>query len=313
MLEAAQEGTDTGELLEAHHPLSSTLMAMGRPTDAVGHEEAGIAIYDRPHHASQALLYGGHDPGVCCGNNLAVNWWLLGYPDRALAALRDAIRLADELKHPLTTVMNLLWGTWVHHQRGERDATLASGERLLALAREHDLWAWTDFALVLLPTARKERLESEALAHLCRLIEQGQSPWRRVFSLCVLAELYASADQVELGLNVLKSIAEDQRRIFCAPEIHRLEGELSIRRPDADTRMVERCFRRAIELSQTRGEKSLELRAGLSLAHLLVAQDRRDEALSTLTPIYRWFTEGLDTADLKNAKALLDELSSVPT
>ncbi len=311
LLEAAREGTDTGELLEARHALSSTLTAMGRPTDAVGHEEAGIALYDRQRHASQALLYGGHDPGACCGNNLAMNRWLLGYPDRALAALTDSIRLAEELKHPLTTALTLLWATWVHHQRGERDATMASGERLVALASEHGFSAWTDFVLVLLPTARKERLESEALARLYRLVEEGQSPYRRVFCLCVLAELYGSADLVEQGLSVLASISAENRQTFYAPEIPRLEGELFLRCPDSSA--AEQCFRRALKLSRTRGEKSLELRAGMSLARLLAAQGRRADALSLLAPIYGWFTEGFDTADLMEAKKLLDQLSTEST
>jgi predicted negative regulator of RcsB-dependent stress response len=188
---------------------------------------------------------------------------------------------------------------------------MASGERLVALASEHGFSAWTDFALVLLPTARKERLESEALARLYRLVEEGQSPYRRVFCLCVLAELYGSADLVEQGLSVLASISEENRRTFYAPEIPRLEGELFLRCPDSSA--AEGRFRQAIELSRTRAEKSLELRASMSLARLLASQGRRDEARSTLAPIYGWFTEGFGTADLRAAKALLDGLSAAST
>jgi predicted ATPase len=130
--------------------------------------------------------------------------------------------------------------------------------------------------------------------------------WRRVFCLCVLAELYGEVARVQDGLQVLASIEADDRGAFYAPEIQRIGAELMLqcgRRDDA-----EQGFRAAIELARQRSEKSLELRATTGWARLLAGRGRRDEARRALRGIYGWFSEGFDTADLRAARALLDEL-----
>jgi predicted ATPase len=124
----------------------------------------------------------------------------------------------------------------------------------------------------------------------------------------VLAELYANAGLAGEGRRVLAAIDEEDRGAFYAPEVHRIEGELSLRRTAPAPDDAERCFRTAIDLARRRGEKSLELRAATSLARLWQRQGRRDDAGRLLAGTYGWFTEGFDTADLKEAKALLDEL-----
>jgi predicted ATPase len=91
-------------------------------------------------------------------------------------------------------------------------------------------------------------------------------------------------------------------------EMHRLKGELLLRQDSSNAAEARSCFERAVEMSRKHSAKSLELRATMSLARLLAKQDRRDEAHAMLAEIYEWFTEGFDTADLKDAKALLDEL-----
>ena len=129
-----------------------------------------------------------------------------------------------------------------------------------------------------------------------------------MFCLCLLAGLYADTGRAEEGLRVLATIAEEDRGAFYAPEMHRVEGELLLRRSAPATNEAERCFRRAIELARERAEKSLELRAATSLARLLAARGRCADARNILAPIYGWFTEGFDTADLRAANALLAEL-----
>jgi class 3 adenylate cyclase/predicted ATPase len=310
LLDDARRGDDTGRLLEAHHALWATLSAMGQPTAAAVHMERGIALYDRGQHAAQAFLYGGHDPGACCRYHLALTRWLLGHPDRALAALHEALRLAEELKHPLTSTITLWFAAWVYHHRGEREATAASAERLVSLAGAHGFATWGDVeGNVLLALMKGEPLTAEALADLHRQLGTARgASWRHVFGLCVLAELYADAGHAEEGGQVLASIAEDDRGAFYAPEVYRIEGELSLRRSTPATDDAERCFRTAIDLARPRGEKSLELRAATSLARLWRQQGKRDDARRLLADIYGWFTEGFDTADLKEAKALLEEL-----
>jgi predicted ATPase len=125
--------------------------------------------------------------------------------------------------------------------------------------------------------------------------------------VCVLAELCLTAGCLQEGHRALASIGEIDRQAFCAPEVHRIEGELIARsgRPSDS----EAHFRAAIKVARSRGEKSLDLRASMSLARLLHGQDRRDEARQALAEVYGWFTEGFDTHDLKEAKALLDALA----
>ena len=309
LLEAARSGDDTGQLLEAHHALWPTLSAMGQPAAAAVHMEQGVALYDRARHASQTFLYGGHDPGACCRYHLALTRWLLGQPDRSFSSLQDALRLAEELQHPLTLVITLWFAAWTYHQRGEREATVAASERLLTLADAHGFSSWIDAALVLRPAALGARLDTAALDDLHRRVLAARpASWRRVFCLCVLAELYADSGHAEGGHRTLASVTEADRAAFSGPEVHRIEGELFLRRSEPDPQEAERCFRRAIELAQERAEKSLELRAATSLARLLAARGRRGDARNILAPIFGWFTEGFDTADLLAANALLAEL-----
>src|SRR5688572_7278425 len=103
---------------------------MGAPTAAIRHAERGMALYVRERHASQMFTYGGHDPGVCCRYQLGLDLWLIGWPDRAVATIRDAHRLATQLQHPLTETNTLWFASWVHYQRGDRHATIAAAERL---------------------------------------------------------------------------------------------------------------------------------------------------------------------------------------
>src|SRR5215208_2034626 len=141
---------------------------MGRPRDAVVHSEHGLALYDDAQHSTQALVYGGHDAGVCCRNQMAANLWLLGHADRALATMHDGLRLAEQLQHAMTQTIAYWFAAWLSHQRGDRKATLAAAERVSSLTSEHQFTAWSDAAIVLLPAARRDRLHREALVEMHR-------------------------------------------------------------------------------------------------------------------------------------------------
>jgi ATP/maltotriose-dependent transcriptional regulator MalT len=309
LLESARTGEDSGRWLEAHHALWATFTAMGAPTAAIAHAERGIALYVRERHAAQKFVYGGHDAGACCRYQLSIDLWLIGRPDRALASVRDALRLAGQLQHPLTETITLWFASWIHHQRGDRQATLEAAERLQSLAREQGFTPWTDGAVVLLPAARGELLDRAALDEVHRGIVAGRTAtWRHLLCVCVLSELYLRAGLPDEGLARLGSISDKDRHVIFAPEIHRLEGELLLRRPGSGAGAAEPKFRRALALSRERGERSLELRAAMSLGRLLAARGDAAEARAVLEPIYGWFTEGFDTADLIAAKALLAEI-----
>jgi class 3 adenylate cyclase/tetratricopeptide (TPR) repeat protein len=311
LLETARTGNDDGQLLEAHHSMWPTLVAMGRPLDAMDHFDQGLALYDRDRHAKYAFLYAGHDPGACCLWHRGIARWLLGYPDSGLRDAQDALRLAQELEHPQTTAIALWFAAWLHCQRGEREVAIASLERLVPLGRLHGLGPWAETAEALLHVMKREGAGPDQMTELFGHLSSKAhvTAWRKISCLCLLLELSADWGYAEAGLGILRSIAAEDRRAFAAPELQRLEGELLLKREQPALDEARRCFGEAIVLARGRGEKSFELRAAMSLARLLQRQGRREEAHATLAPVYGWFTEGLDTADLKAAKALVQELA----
>jgi predicted ATPase len=278
---------------------------MGNATAAIEHIESGIALYDRQRHASQAFLYGGHDPGVCCRYHLAINLWLLGHYSRSINAISDALRLVEELKHPGSAVIALWYAAWLYYHRGDRSATKATVERVLEYGGP-----FSDIG-ILTHWVSDARLDRQQLAELNRP-QPGQGNWRRVFYKCVLAQLYGGRGYFDDGLAVLEEISATDREAFYAPEIHRLKGELRAKIAPRDLDRVESCFRKALDLADARREKSLELRAATSLAQFWRSQGRHSEARTVLAPVYGSFDEGFDLPDLKQAKVLLDQLAATP-
>jgi predicted negative regulator of RcsB-dependent stress response len=166
-----------------------------------------------------------------------------------------------------------------------------------------------DGAVVLACLAAREGGDGQHMAELYRRLTTatGQFAVRQVLDLCLLAATFAEIGDVERGFDVLSAIPEEHRQIVYAAEIQRIQGELLARR--GDRVQAEQSFRRAIEIARRRAERALELRAAISLARLLTEDDRRDEARQALAPVYGWFTEGFATANLREAKSLLEETS----
>jgi predicted ATPase len=140
----------------------------------------------------------------------------------------------------------------------------------------------------------------------------GADLWRPYF-LCLAAEACRETGRVEYGLDALAealTVVDEHEIRHHEAEIHRLKGELLLKQDTSRRIEAQRCFERAAEIARKQSAKSLELRAAMSLARLLAKQGRRNEARTMLAEIYNWFTEGFDTADLKDAKALLDQLAT---
>jgi tetratricopeptide (TPR) repeat protein len=317
LLALAERGADTDQLLEAHHALWATLVAMGDPGAAVHHIEEGHRLYDPERHGAQAFLYAHHDAGTCAWDHLASARWLLGYPDAALAALREARALADRLNHPmirtygtLPTVISLCSRMWVHYYRGDLTDARQCAHDVVALGTAHGFSGWVDDGAVVLArlAAGDDHPSIRDLYERLRSVGLGRAAWRNDLCLCVLAEAAADEGNVDLSSEMLAAIPEDRRDAFFAPEIERIRGELLVRRGQRDE--AEWCFRTAIEIARRGAERSLELRAAVNLARLLAHEGRHREASRTLGKIYAWFTEGFDTADLRAARSLLDQLQT---
>jgi len=312
LLDLAHRHGDAGRLLEAHHALWPTVFAMGEPAAALAHVERGLALYDPLHHRAQISIYGGHDSGVCARNHLAMARWLLGYPDRALAALREALELAERLAHPMTMLTVLNFAPWLHFVRGEHAPCREYAERLVALGTTQGVPGYVaEGAAILAGLDMLGDPAPQRLAGLYRTlisVNKSRTAWRSVASFCVLAEAAAGAGELDLGFAALAAIETAHRDGFFASEIERVRGELLRRRDGAAE--AEPCFRRAIAIARARGERSLELRATTSLAGLLVRVARAAEARQTVSDVLGWFPEGFETTDLRSARALLDGLGT---
>jgi class 3 adenylate cyclase/tetratricopeptide (TPR) repeat protein len=258
-------------------------------------------------------LYGGCDALVWAG----LNEWLLGYPDQALRYTDDARALARRLNNPFASVFALGIGVWTKGLCGDFAGAYAACQEVERLGTESSFPVFSGGAKIGGGWARAHLGETGGVLDSIRAglaeVEATKLNVTREQLLCVVAETQALAGAIDDAIaTVEQALAGNPAELWHRPLTLHLRGQLRFRR-DADgaTRFhfAERDFREAIELARKMNAKSPELRATTSLARLLEKQSRRDEARAMMAEIYGWFTEGFDTADLKDAKALLAELS----
>ena len=312
LLRGAESAQDPGLLLYAHLALGDASFSMGEWLRAREHLELALSFYDR-----KGPILIGHDAGVNCLSYMALVLWALGYPDQALKDGDAAIELAQALSHPLSLAFAQgLVGYFLQYRR-EADAARQISERLIALSAEQGFAHWLAQGLVTRGWAlAAQGHHEEGIAR----IREGLAAFRaigvealRPHDLCLLADACIKAGRLGDGLDALSEALDATNKHgirHCEAEIHRLEGEILLQQDDSNVEEAERCLRSAIDIAQQQNAKSFELRATTSLARLLASQSGRDEARTMLAEIYNWFTEGFDTADLKDAKALLDELAN---
>jgi predicted ATPase len=336
ILDLAQRQHEPALLLEAHLVLGSTLYCLGELVRARAHLEQSRALYDPQQHGAHALLYGGHDPGVCCRGSEAWILWLQGYPDQALERMHEGLALAHRLSHSLSLTHARLKAAWLHQFRREGHAAQAQAEAALTLATEQGFPYWLAAGTATRGGALAVQGQvAEGIAQL----RQGLDAWQamgadgfRPYFLALLAEAYGKVGQGEGGLAVLVealTAAQNTGERFYEAELYRLKGELLLRQATgrgegqtdpAQPAMLagaepcvmpaaEACFRQALAIARRQQAKSLELRAAMSLSRLWQHQGKSPEARALLAPIYGWFTEGFATADLLEARTLLEELA----
>ena len=339
-LSLAQSVQESALLLEAYMALGPPLLFLGKIASAREHTERGIALYDPQQHRSHALLYQ-LDPGVVCLAIAAWALWLLGYPDQACKRIHAALALAREISHPFSLALALLVAAVLRQLRQEEQAVNEGGEALMALSREQGFPHWLAWGAIVRGWALAEQGQAEeGIAQ----IHQGLTAYRatgaelfRPHHLTLLAEAYRKVGQAEEGLTALTealAVADNTEERWYEAELYRLTGELTLQRAtqkskgkrqkakietnpqpltpstQAAVQEAEECFLKAIAIAQKQQAKSLELRATMSLARLWQQQGKTIEAHKLLAEIYAWFTEGFDTKDLQEARALLDSLGS---
>jgi predicted ATPase len=294
--------------------LAECLFYLGEFASARGHAEAGIALYAPPQHRAQAFRYG-NDPGVCCRSFAALALWVLGYPGQALQRSEEALAWAQELAHPFSLGVALNQAAYVHQFRREGALTQTRAEATIALATEQGFALWLALGPIVRGWALAE--QGQAADGLVQL-RQGLAAWRaieahpRAYGLALLASAYGKVGQPEEGLRVLteaQAAARGSGEHFMEVELYRLKGELLLAGSSERQAEAKTCFQQALAIARRQQAKSWELRTAISLARLWQQQGQRAEARELLREIYGWFTEGFDTADLQEAKALLEELA----
>ena len=298
----------------AHHAMGNTLLWFGELGAARIHLEKGIALY-QPEWSRSLAFHFGFNCASNCHFFLGRVLWHMGYPDRALACAEQAIAIAAGVSHPTSRAGALSWLAALHQLRGEVGRAREVAETDLALTTEEMLSFFRSQAIVLRGWALVEQGQCEEgiaqlgeglVAYRATGAELECSHW-----LALRAEAYRDTGKPEEGLRLIAEALDHVAQtgiVYYEAELHRLDAELWLRLDTPDEQRAEVSFRRALETAGRQQAKSWELRAATSLARLWGERGRQTEARELLAPVYGWFTEGFDTRDLKEAKALLDEL-----
>ncbi|MGE0826140.1 MAG: hypothetical protein AB7G75_30745, partial [Candidatus Binatia bacterium] len=334
ILTLAQKAQDPDLLLGAHLVMGGSSW-LGEFVPSRVHLQQAMTLYNPQQHSALAFVYG-VDFGIVY-SAVAFSLWYLGYPDQALRNSEKAITLIRELAHPHSLALALHYACWIRQYRRESPATQKRAGELIMLANEQGfpfLLAWGTMYRAW--ALAQQGQEEEGIRH----IRQGLAAARAMgagvgvpYWLALLSELYGKTGQIEEGLSLLTealTLVDKTEERFYEAELYRLKGTLTLQSqaspgqvktsqdksedtaprpltPDPQGE-AEACFLKAIEIAQKQQAKSLELRASTSLARLWQQHGKRTEAHTLLSEVYNWFTEGFDTKDLQEAKALLEEL-----
>ncbi len=261
------------------------------------------------------FLYG-EDAGVICRVHAARVLWCLGYPDQGLAQIDEALTLVQQIVHPFSLDFALSNAALVHQLRREERAAQERAEAAHSLATAQGFPFWSAYSSILRGWALAHQGQAQEGIEQLR---QGLIAFRATgaellppYFMALLAEAYGSIGQPEAGLTVLTealTLVDKTGERWYEPELHRLKGALLLQQSADNHGEASACFHRALDIARRQQAKSLELRAATSLGRLWQQQGKRAEARQLLAEVYSWFTEGFDTRDLREAKALLDELA----
>jgi predicted ATPase len=312
LLELAERAGDRALVLQAHHALWPTLLARGELREALEHSSRGIALYELHAHGGLASVYGNHDAGACARSFGAWALALLGLPDRAVEMTRAAVALAQQLGHPFSQALSLFFAAAVHQSRGEAPAVRERAEAAIDLARAHGFSLLLAWATTLLGWAMaREGQVREGIATIRRgtaAARAGGSEQLQSYFLGLLADACARTASPADGLAAVAdalAIATKTGERFYEAELHRLEGELLWRARPLGRGAPDESLLEAIELARRQGARWLELRAVVSLSRVLRERGRAASARRMLADACGGFTEGFDTGDLREARALL--------
>jgi len=311
-LELAHPHQDPLVLAVGHRMLAYTAWWQGDFVDVLDHSREGLALYHPDQHRGCLIRYS-QDSGVVCGYVRALAHWALGYPAQAVLTMESTLVHARSLAHPYSIAITLLFAAQLSQLRRDTASARTQAEEALAISAEHGLdavWLWC-----LLPRGWAIAQEGDVpagITDICEAMTRRRAanigavwPW----FYTILAEAQGQLGKIDDALagleEALQWVQRNDEHLYEA-EAHRIRGELLFKQHDPAA--AETCFQQALTVARNQQAKSWELRAAMSMARMWLQQNRTDEARQLLAPVYDWFTEGFDTADLIEAKALLDQL-----
>ena len=309
-LSLAQRLQDPVRLIRSHGQLGNNLYWLGELVPACAHLEQALTLPSpKPDHA---LPFWAVVPRAYA----ALTLWRLGYPDQALTRVHEMLTYAQGLSHAYSLVRALFYAASLHQLRREVRATQERAEAALALLTEQEFGQWVGsvtFQQGWVRAMQGQHEEGIAQMHQGLAAKQAAGSVNRLSeSLAWLAEAYGEIGQAEEGLRLLAEaltwVDTTGERHFEA-EVYRIKGELLLQQAVPDAPQAEACFQQALAVARHQQAKSWELRTAMSLSRLWQRQGQRAAARELLASVYGWFTEGFDTADLQEAKALLETLS----
>jgi tetratricopeptide (TPR) repeat protein len=308
-MRVAERLDEAARLVGAHQTLGAVLFYQGKLEPALAHFRRGFELFD-PN--MQFPDWPGPHPAVACQFFPALISWMLGYPDRSLEELRAAVRSAETLGHPLTLATVLCQSALVPIFRHEPSAAADYAGRALRICEEHRIAQWHAFALCENGWALGASGESEkGLAQIGQGLDGYGLGAVQHMALALQADAQLAIGKPEAVLGSVAAGLKAAEKTGGAPleaELYRLQGEALLAGAGTVSE-AETAMQQAIAVARRQNAKSWELRGAMSLARLRRQQGRPQEAAALLAPIYAWFTEGLDTADLQAARTLLAELT----
>ena len=312
---AEQQGAPI-PLMIGHRIMGISLLCTGDIAAARAHQEEGIALYNPAEHRPLAVRFG-QDARVVMWFYRAIASWLLGYPDAALADTNRAFADARAIGQAGTLMFALLHGSMVDILCGDYAATNAATDELAALAEQKGASFWKALGIsiqgcVFAVTGKAADAVDMITSGIAASRSTGATLWVPV-CFAYLTTAHAELGQFDDAWRCIgeaMSAVETTKERWYEAEVYRIAGEIALMAPQRDTAKAQAYFEHALAIARAQQAKSWELRAAVSMARLKRDCGERDEARRLLAPVYGWFTEGFDTLDLRQAKALLDALAS---
>ena len=317
LLERAGRTDNTGARIAGNLLVAVSGLHLGTLTHARAHFDRAIAYYRTftEDEATRLTYEYGVELGATGCAYAAWCSWLLGYPDQALRLGEEALAISERTQHGFSRSRGRYWNSTLHAYRREWPIVEERAAAAIASAQEHGLAMVVAVGRIMQGAARAMLdPRDESVAEIRDALAAYRATGARTqstYHLILLAQALAACGRYGEGLSALReaaSLGEETGERYVAAEIHRLEGNLLL--AENGSAEAEACYLKALEMSRTQEARSLELRAACDLARLWAARGERARAADLLAPLYGWFTEGFDTLDLKEAKALLDELNA---